>query len=337
MRYAREREERDRGDLLGVEYEKRVTPSRVTGFGGTFAPPKYLIERFAVAPRPEKVLARLIDEQGQSLLLPSGCQSINVPRIVKPGTGEQTVSDAAANPSKDISDSLATSQVVTISGTSDVAMQLLELSGPGASHTDRVIWADLSNAWDAALESELMNGLGGTKELLGLSNVGPGEITFTSGAPTGILLFKAAAEAFGLVAGQRKLSPEVWLMRGGRWAWLASALDKNERPFVPPGDWDSDDVVGNAIGSLLGRPVCASESIPSNLGVAQNQDLIYTTRPSDMWLWIAEPHLDLFGEVLSGNLLARIQLRSYCAFIGNRYPSATATIAGTGMTVASNF
>jgi HK97 family phage major capsid protein len=334
MRTKREGEQRERGDSIGVEYETRATPSRTIGQGGNFSPPIYLVSMFAEAPRPDRVLADLVT----GLTLPTGVQSVNIPRVLTPGTEASTVADAAAVADHDFTDALASSEVVTIAGNADVALQLLEQSGPGTAHLDQVLFTDLTSAYDAQLESQLTNGKGIGKELLGVLNVeGHNEIAYTSGSPTGVGIFKPLGETFGSVSNTRKLRAEVWLMRGGRWAWLATSEDEQKRPLAPPIDVQSPTAPFGPVGTLLGNTgVHLSESLPSTLGAGGNQDVIIATRPSDMFLWESEPYMSVFSEVLSGTMEARIQLRGYAAFIPHRFPQSIAVLGGTGMVVQAN-
>jgi HK97 family phage major capsid protein len=333
MRSKREGEQRERGDSIGVEYETRATPSRTIGQGGNFSPPIYLVSMFAEAPRPDRVLADLVT----GLTLPKGVQSVNIPRIVT-GTEEATVADDSAVVDHDFTDVLASSEVVTIPGNADVPLQLLEQSGPGMAHLDQVLFTDLTSAYDSALESQLTNGTGTGKELLGILNVeGRNAISYTSGSPTGVGIFKPLGETFGSISNARKLRAEAWLMRGGRWSWLSTSEDEQKRPLAPPIDVQSPTAPYGPVGTLLGNTaVHLSESLPSTLGAGGNQDVIIATRPSDMFLWESEPYMSVFSQVLSGTMEARIQLRGYAAFIPHRYPQSIAVLGGTGLVVQTN-
>jgi HK97 family phage major capsid protein len=328
----REQESRQRNQeqVIGISYEQRVTPSRMIGQGGSFSPPTYLVAQFAAYPRPARVFADL----SLSLALPPSTQSVNIPRLSS-GTTEQTVADASAQPDTDITDTLVSSPVVTITGTQDVALQLLEQSGPGTAHLDEILFSDLSIALDARTEQEVSGGLGGSKELLGYLNI-PGAGSVTTTETTGTGQFKALGETFASVSNNRKLTPECWLMRGGRWAWLATQEDEDHRPLAVPLDMESENVV-NPIGVLLGLPVRLTESIPTNLGTSKDQDAIVCARPSDSYLWTSAPTMNVHEGVLSGSLEARLELRAYVAFIAHRFPQSISVLGGSGMKVPSGF
>ena len=329
----RESERRNRGDT--TEYEVRANPSRVAGQGGSFAPPLWLIDLFATAPRPERVISDLATQS----YLPAGCQSVNLPRI-STGTVTQANDDDSPVPGRDFTDAAVSSKVVTIAGIVDVSMQLLEQSPLGGAHLDRVLFKDLSSAYDAELERQVTVGGGeNLNELLGILNVSEiGNIEYTSASPKAVEMYPKLGEVFGYVSDHRKLRAEAWIMRGGRWAWLATGEDEQKRPLAVPIDVQSPTPPLGPIGTLLGNtPVYLSESIPVNLGTGKNQDAVLALRPSDFYLWeTRQPTLDVFTEVLSGSLEARLRLYDYSAFIGNRYPTGIAALTGIGLKVAEN-
>jgi hypothetical protein len=91
---AREREAEQRARAAGVEY--RVNPNTTDGTGGYFAVPLWLLDHFATAPRPMRVLADRIP----NLPLPRGASEVKLPRITT-GTSAAVASDGAAVPSQD--------------------------------------------------------------------------------------------------------------------------------------------------------------------------------------------------------------------------------------------
>jgi HK97 family phage major capsid protein len=328
----REAEQRKRSDALGVTYEKRVTPSRTIGAGGTFAPPLYLVEQFASTPRPDRVFTDLC----ANFVLPQGCQSINIPRITA-GTEVQATVDASPTVDRDITDALVSSSVVTISGFEDVDLQLLEQSGPGTAHLDGILWRDLTGAFDATAERECTVGSGARGELLGFLNT-TGITNITTTETTAVGMFKSIGETAAAVSNNRKLSATTWLCRGARWFWLATSEDLDNRPLFTPLDVESqEDTVVNPIGCLLGLPVNLTESIPTNLGAAKESDVIVAARPEDSYLWTSAPYLNTFDAVLSGLLQARIEMHAYVAFIAGRYPTSIAALGGSGLKIPSGF
>ena len=323
-------DERAQARLNRHAQEMRTNPNRTDGQGGYFSPPAWLIDEFATAPRAKRVLAELC----QHFDLPSGVSTINVPRLTT-GNTELPVADLEGVPDTDIVDAACTSSVVTIAGESDVALQLLEQSAPGA-HFDWVTFKDLTEAYDAELETQLFNGNGGNTgtgpQLQGIFNAtGINKVTYTSASPTAVAMWPYFGEAMAQIGDARSGPPEFWFMRSARWAYLASSADPGGRPL------DTPDPNTPGTGALLGVPIKLSDGIPATLGASANQDVVVGCIPSDLLLFESEPHTLIAPDVLSGTLSVRLRLHRYVAAITGRYPSGIATIGGTGFVVQSGF
>jgi len=312
----REVEREARARAGGVEY--RVNPNRTDGTGGHFAPPVWLLDEFAAAPRPGRVLSNLIP----GLPLPRGASEVKLPRLTT-GTLTGTPADGAAVPSRDIVDAGASQPVTPIAGMSDVSLQLLEQSPPGA-HLDFAIFRDLTGSYDAQLETLLINGSGTGTQFAGILNLttgagGVSAVTYTDATPAAVELFPFISQAFAQLGDARSLPPETWLMRSARWAWIAE-FDTNLLTAEP---------------RLVGRPVALDDAIPATLG-AGTQDAIIAIRPSDSMLLESEQRTEVFFEVFSGTLHARLRLHGNASAI-HRQPTGIATITGTGCAVQSGY
>lgn len=340
-RATRSTERRHRGDAIEPDatFEYRA-PNLTPGQGAEFAPPLWLIDLTATFPRPERVIADLVP----SFLLPAGVSSVNVPVITTGSTAQPSVPNAPVA-SVDLTAAATSSRVMMIPAFSDASLQLLEQSGMAGAALDVVVWRDLLAAYDAQLEYQLTSGpgsqAGASSQLLGIANVpGAGNVTYTSGAPTATAAYPVLGQAFGTVSNARKVRPECWIMRGGRWVFFATGEDSAGRPLgvpdahnPPPTTPDGDP---DPIGTLVGLPVYTTESISSTLGTPGNQDEIIAFRPSDLLLWESAPRLNIDRESLSGSMSARISLNASAAFIAGRLPTGICTVTGTGMTVQTN-
>jgi HK97 family phage major capsid protein len=331
-----------------AEMENRAAPSRTPGQGGFFAPPLWLNQQFATAPRPKRVLAELIP----GFPLPAGAQSINLPIITKNnGTATRPQVDDGQVADGDILDAPGSSRVATITGEADVPLQLLEQS-PAGAHLDFALFKDLTEDYDAQLEYQLLFGTGTGSptvdyQLQGIATMaGINNQVFTSATPSfsagtvGNNLYPFMGQAAAQIGDLRRLPPEAWLTTTSRWSWVATSVDNGNRPIVPPDLHPPvHDGTGGpeAVSADLGWPVFCDDAIPTTLGAGANQDVIIVCRPSDLLLFEAEPRNAVLTEVLSGTLGARIQLRNYVAAITNRYPSGVAVISGTGLVVQSGF
>jgi hypothetical protein len=333
------RERRATSDFLAppTSFERRV--GNQTGQPSQFTPPLWIVDRASTAARPERVLADLIP----SFPLPDGVASVNVPRIVS-GTATAPVVLNQASPAHDFTDGKTVSQVTTIVGTSDVSLQLLEQSGTAGASLDAVVFRDLLADYDQRLEEQLTVGVGTSRnQLLGALPIAEAEgikAEYTSATPTATGLYPHLGEVFGAVSTTRKLRPQCWVLRGGRWAFLVTGEDEQKRPLgVPDAHLPAPitpDGHPDPIGVLTGLPTYTSEAISTTLGSTATQDVILAIRPTDMLLWESEPTLNVFKEVLSGSLEARIQIHRRAAAILGRYPSGIGYLTGTGMVPTTN-
>lgn len=314
----REAERELRARSAGVEY--RVNPNRADGTGGYFSIPLWLIEEFAVAPRPARVLSALMP----NLPLPGGVGEVKLPRITT-GTTTGVSNDGQAVPSQDIIDAAASQPVTPIAGMADVALQLLEQSPPGA-HLDWALFRDLTSSYDAQLEGLLVNGSGTGTTFAGILNLtagagGVNAITYTDANPTPPEILPSLGQAVAQLGDARSAPPETWLMRTARFAWIA-AFDAASRP--------------SNILPLLGFPHALDDAIPATLAATANQDAIIAMRPSDSILLESEPRTEVFFEVLSGTMHARLRLHGNATAV-HRQPTGISKITGTGMVVQSGF
>ena len=325
-----------------MDYEQRVNPNLVQGQGGYFAPPRWLIDQFAKAPRAHRSLAKLIDKAGCCFPLPAGVSSMNVPRITT-GNSENNQLSGGASSETDVVDAGLTSPVVTITGQADVALQLLEQS-PAGAHLDTMFFQDLQSAYDQQLETQLLVGAGPTTQptpqfygLLNLPNALT--ITYTSGSPSATAIFGSLGGIISRVGNNRKAPPDAWLMTTSRAAWLGSGEDQQQRPLMI-----ADNAVDVGSFDLLAFPVEMNDAMPVTLSgnpgsfsfTGGNQDAIVVVRSSDMLLFESQPTMMVGTEVLSGTLQARLQYRAYAAFIV-RYPFGVCVLGGTGLAVQTGF
>lgn len=315
-------------------FEYRVEPNTTPGTGGYFTPPAWLNSLFATAKRPKRVLADLIEA---TFLLPSGVSSINLP-VLTTGTAVAPQIPNSAVEDQDFADAAGSSIVQIFAGTSDAALQLLEQS-PAGAHLDWAIFQDLTESYDAQVETALVYGLGAaSQQLLGVVNVpGINKVVYTDAAPTGAAMYPSFGKAFAQIGDGRDLPPEVWLARSARWAWFMTQESTAGLPFgvLSPFFMGNTDETPDPIGAIVGLPIFLDGVISATLGTGANQDQAIALRPTDLILLEGIPKTAVMLEPGSGNLGVRLQLHNSVAFISNRYPSGIATVGGTGFVVQS--
>jgi HK97 family phage major capsid protein len=265
--------------------------SRTDGQGGYFVPPLWLIDEYIPYLRAGRTFADL----WRNFPLPSGTDSINLPRVtLGTATGPQP-GDGAPVPGRDITDSFVNARVMTVAGQQDAAIQLLDQS-PIAF--DEIIFGDLAADYNMQLSAQLMlgsgfpqlNGLFPTGVLYGsaIGTTGPttygfyteASATTTSmwSAPQGTSgsFYQAGAQMLSQIARNRFMPVTQLISNPMAWYALASASDTTGRPLVVPAQqgtpfnelaYDNDGPVAEGpVGRLLGVGWQVDPNIPYTFG-----------------------------------------------------------------------
>jgi len=321
-------------------FEKRVNPNRTDGQGGYFVPPLWLIDEYIDLPRYGRPFANAV----RNLPLPSGTDSVNLPKIATgTATGVQTA-DAAAVTSTDMTDTFVTAPVRTIAGQQDVAMQLLDQS---PITFDEIVFADLVADYNQRVDTQLISGSGSAGQVTGVLNAsGINAITYTDATPTLPEMHVPWIQSVSQVFTNRKMPALATFVTPSIWYWAAAQLDTNNRPLILPeqnGPFNplalqTGEIAEGPVGRLtVGTPVLLDGNIPSNLGGGTNETRIITARTSDLYLWEGAMRTRVLQEVLSGTLQVRFQLYNYLAFMPDRLPKAISVVSGTGLIPTAGF
>lgn len=325
---------RDRGNM----FEKRVNPNRTDGQGGFFVPPLWLVDEYIDLPRFGRTTANLC----KTMDLPSGTDTINLPKVAT-GTTTAAQADAGAVSSTDLTDTSVSAGVKTIAGQQDVAIQLLDQS---PISFDEVVFADLIADYNAQLDTQVVNGAGGSQLSGILGTAGINAVTYTDATPTLPELWVPLLQSASQIAKNRKIAPATGVvMTPSMWYWALSQLDTTGRPLIIPnqtamnnmGDAGLLESDGPAGMFTYGLPSFLDGNIPSNLGGGTNETRVITARWQDLFLWEGTMRTRVLQEVLSGTLQVRLQVYNYAAFMPNRRPTSISVISGTGVIPAAGF
>ena len=273
-------------ERLGVspfEREKRFI-SRTDGQGGYFVPPLWLIDDYIPYLRAGRVFA----DMWRKFPLPSGTDSINIPRVTTgTATGAQT-SDGGPVPGRDMADNFVNALVRTVAGQQDAAIQLLDQS-PIAF--DQVIFGDLMKDYAMQLSAQLMIGSGVNGQLTGLYPAGT--LGSSTGASTAGYVVNNNGDAWTAAAGtnnfylsigqlistisrNRFMPPTGIITNPAVWYGMATAMDSQNRPLVVPAQQgqnfnqaaadDGGPVSEGPVGHVLGLPWFIDPNIPLTFG-----------------------------------------------------------------------
>ncbi len=312
-------------EALGMTREARDL-TRVDGSAGNFVPPLWLFDQVGTSPRAGRALAN----RTTAIPLPTGTDSVSVPRLITGSAVAVQASDNAAVQETDPADTGVTAPVRTIAGHVDAALQLVDQAG--APGFDRLIYSDLLSDYDRQLETQLIAGSGASGQISGLLTSPGTTVTYTSATPTVAATVSKVGDLASQVTTARQQVPSLVLMHPRRGFWLMSQSDGQSRPFNPVDLAASErDPNAEPVGSLLGMALVLDPAVPTNLGAGTNEDRVVVTRAADLLLLEGEPRLTVNVDVLSGTLGVRFGLHRFVAFVAGRVPSSTGVLNGTGL------
>lgn len=333
--------ERWADEQRAAAFESRVNPNRTDGQGGYFVPPLWLVDEYIGLPR----FGRPIADSVRNLELPSGTDSINLPKIATGSSTAAQTADGAAVSSTDITDTSVSASVYTVAGQQDAAMQLLDQSpAPGF---DSVIFGDLLADLATRQDVYVIDGSGSNGQPTGILNVSsPNAITYTDADPTLPEMWVPWVKSVSQIATNRKQPATATFVIPAIWYWATAGLDTTNRPLIQteqsgpfnPMALQTGAVAEGPVGRLtIGTPVILDGNIPTNKGGGSNETRIITLRTSDLYLWEGPIQTRVLTEVLSGTLQVRFQVYRYAAFMGNRLSKAISIVSGTGMIPTSGY
>lgn len=275
-----------RMEKMGVspfEREKRFI-SRTDGQGGYFVPPLWLIDEYIPYLRAGRVFA----DRWRPFPLPSGTDSINIPRVTTGTASGPQISDGGPVPGRDMADNFVNALVRTIAGQQDAAIQLLDQS-PVAF--DEIIFGDLMTDYAMQLSGQLMLGSGTNGQLTGLYSAGT--LGTSTGGTTSGYVVNNSADAWTAAAGtsnfylsigqlistisrNRFRPPTGIITNPAVWYGMATAMDSQNRPLVVPAQQgnnfnqaaadDGGPVAEGPVGHVLGVPWFIDPNIPLTFG-----------------------------------------------------------------------
>jgi len=319
-----------------------------SGFGGLIVP-QYLVDMAAAVIRNGRAVANTVTSlplpaQGMSLIIPRGTTGAAVASQATENSALQNTDEVWAN---------LTVPVATVGGQQDVSRQSLERGMPGI---DQIVYNDLSRAYHAEIDRQVITGTGASGQMLGMLNTaGIAAATAFGAVPTASNINRKLAGAVAAIAGVGVgLTPELIAMNPRRWGFLSAEVDTTGRPLLPvdgggpmnslginqqPGSYSAgnnpdDPRPVRTVGSMQGLPVVTDANIPTNVGT-NVEDVALVYDPNVCLLWEdgdGMPRQLRFEQTLGQNLTVKLVVYGYAAFTAGRYPQAVAKVGGLDST-----
>jgi HK97 family phage major capsid protein len=336
---------------LGLEHRAL---NRTDGTGGEFAPPLWLVDLWATAPRAGRAFADL----WTPIPLPAGCSSVNVPHFtVGLATGPDT--DGASVPASSAADSYASSAVTTIAGTQDVSMAWCEqIAPPGA---DAILFKDLADDAAGSLDAQLLIGsgigqlkgiiVGGAASASNLvviannQNVSGSTITVATGETP---VYTSVAHMLKVMGKARGKRATHIVLNDGTWWDIAGTIDTTGKPIVPMSASAPSPGPDGALGTAWALPVIGDNQLPLTFGgtsaptvatsgavtaaTAGNGSyaVIIGVRAPDLYLFEGGVRLRVYQDILSGTGQWRFMLTQYVAALRDRYTAGSTISFSSG-------
>lgn len=323
--------------------ERATTTSSFAGL----VVPQYLVDRYALVLRTGRPAANILareqlPEQGMQFLVPRGTTGASAAAQTTENTAVSSTDEAWSN---------VTVSIATIAGQQDVSRQSLERGSPGI---DAIIFLDLTRAYAAELDNEVLNGSGASGQMLGLRNTAgiTQASAFTAAVTVPTFISKTAGIVNSLASVGTQVTPNYWLMHPRRWYWLTSQVDTTNRPLVEPegqapmnpaavvtypGGYSGDgDGPARPVGFLHGLPVVIDANVAASVGTGP-EDQVYLLDSTQHILWEdvqsgGMPRQARFEQTLSGQLTVKLVAWGYCAVTFGRYPTAVGVVGGNAGT-----
>jgi HK97 family phage major capsid protein len=223
-REAHDRLERNSREVADARQERAL--STTDGAGGDFVPPLWMINEYVALAR----TARPTADRVRNETLPTGTDSINVPKILTGTAVAEQATQNTAVQNTDATTSAVTANVATLAGQQVIPVQLIEQS---PLNMDTILLADLAADYAAKVDLFVLNNNAAGKKGL-LQETGTNAVTFTTGSPTVALLYSKLADAIQQVTTNRFMPPDTIVMHPRRWAWFMAAVDTAGRPLILP-------------------------------------------------------------------------------------------------------
>lgn len=294
------------------EYRDLTTTSTQGGGFVPTGPPAFIGEAFAEAARASSVMSATLPVEPLS----DKGMTLKTPRIVT-GASTSTAAENTAVAEVDITESLLSNPIATVSGQQDLSQQLFDRSDPAM--VDVVLARELGRSLGASFDAQVIAGIGSAGQMLGLRAVtGIASNAYTDVSPTQAEAFPVVNKTYADVATALGATPTLILMHPRRYAWFVN--------------W-KDTATGAQSPLNFPAPVVQVPAIGTTYGASTNEDEIYVLGGSELPIYASAPVFRVsFDFAGSATLTARFTAYQYVGALFTRRPEAIGKIAGTGFT-----
>lgn len=315
----------------GIRYEERDMSTTLTA-GGDFLPPLYMGDLWVHPVMAGRNLADALPgyplpPKGITVTIPSFDSGVSVAGRLDLGTVSET----------DGVTSTKTLYVREFAGRVDVGRIELRRSDPAF---ETIVMNTLQRRYNVAVDVSLFSGAGGTAAShLGLDNISPNGVTWTSATPTGVGFLGQVYNAISAIDTNRiEVEADMIVLHGRRAAWAAQTFSgTNGAPVIQLGARFTQ-LGGQDNGftdDIAGLRVVRDNNITVLEGTSTNQDRVYVLASQDFY-FAEGPMYSRIDESL-GQVSGAVGINIFAdsLFLSNRYPKSCSIISGTGLVAPS--
>jgi len=323
--------DRSRRDLSDLARWERRDVSTASGSMGDFAPPVYVLERWAKY----RTAASPVAAQAGQAELPATGMTVDIPQV----TGAISMS-VQATENTSVSNSsptagYASAPVLTAAGIVEVSEQWLSRLGPGV-RADEVIAEQAARQAATTLDVQAITAV----------LASPLETITNSNSPSITALWEDVAKAKAAIATQEgtRLDATHTMIPPANLAWFQAQVDSEGRPIWTPSPAGTGARVGGVdTGSegysgydALGTFVFSDANLPPTGASAQYSTLLVGDLPNGLLVMTGTPIVDVWPQFSPTSLTAVIAVRQYFA-LAVLYPDAFVNITGVAYPVTPTF
>jgi len=210
----------------------------------------------------------------------------------------------------------------------------------GPMINDHILAQVFGESYAESLGEQLIDGTGENGELTGLLRVaGASTVTYTASSPTPGGLIEASAKAAAAVSTTRKRPPSALIMRPERYFWITgSQQGETGEPIQRPGTGNiPSEADTGPLGPIAGLPVYPDGTIPTDITAAGRDTTIAVRARDILLLEDPAPRIIVNPQQFGQQLSVEISFLRYVSTITTRYPSAIASVQGSGLAIQAGW
>ncbi len=320
--------DRSRQDFRDFARWERRDVSTGTGSMGDFAPPVYVLERWAMY----RTAASPVASQAGQAPLPATGMTVDIPQVTGPVTMGVQASENTNVSNSSPTAGYASAPVLTAAGIVEISQQTLDRYGPGV-RADEVIAEQAARQAATTIDTQAITAV----------FTSPLETITNTNSPSITALWEDVGKAKAAIStteGTRLMATHV-MIPPANMAWFQAQVDSEGRPIWTPSAAATLARVGQAntrSEGYTGYDVAGAQAFEdANLPVnGSDAELLVGDLPNGLLVMTGAPVVNVWPQFEPAALTAAIVIRQYFA-LAVLYPNAFVEITGAAYPATPTF